>query len=243
MKRHRLTSLLALAGVATCLGIAGSVSAAPVPSFTTTTASLTAINAAAAVGDTAIVGTITNILNVTVPANLDWQGAQIRISLTTGTVYNNTSNSGTSADTEDSPTPQFWSIIPQQEFDSFVNRKGLMSAIIAGKLNANGTSGEVPAVGLSGGGGQLVSVAWGDTTLNESGTFPVGRFTLSGTATGSFFGAVADSDGAIVPFGGFVVGGVLIPAFVPEPGTAGLLAAVAGAGLLRRRRRPITRAG
>jgi hypothetical protein len=200
--------------------------ATPNSAFTQTSATAAAVTA-----DPTVANSITNILNVTVPAGMDWQSSKIRITLTAGSVY----NTGAPFGTENAPTPAFWGGFPQLEYDTFVNIKNFGAATILGTVNANGTDGPPPAVGLSGSGGQLVSVAWGDLTAGEEGTFTVGRFTLSNNAAGSFFGASADNTGTST-FTGTIANGVMTIGAVPEPGSLGALA-VAGIGLLARRRR------
>jgi hypothetical protein len=205
--------------------------ATPNTAFSTTTAT-----AAALAQDPTLANSITNILNVTVPTGGDWQSSKIRITLTAGTVYNAATASG---GTENSPNPAFWGFVPAQEFDTFVNTKGFGAATILGTVNANGTDGPPPAVGLSGSGGQLVSVAWGDLTGGEDQTFPAGRFTLSNTAAGTFFGASADATGTST-FTGTIANGIMTITPAPEPGTMGVVAIGSLLALARRKLRKVS---
>lgn len=227
ISHKRVKQSLSIAALLGAGGAASVASAAPSASWTTATASAAAISA-----DPAAANSITNILNVTVPTGADWQGAKIRISLTAGTVYNTASASG---GTEDAPNQAFWGFVPAQQYDTFINSKGYTTGVQLGTVNADGSDGSLPSSGLSGTGRTLVSIAWGNVVPAEDGTFSVGQFTFSSTATGTFFGAISDTNGT-TPFSGTVVNGKLIATGVPEPTTAALLT---GGGLLalsRRRR-------
>lgn len=212
-----------------------SASAAPVTSFTT--APVTDPNAV--LDDANLTGKILNLMMVNVGGN-DWTNSLIRIQLTTGTVYNAINAAGTEA----SPNAAIWTIptLRNGPYDSFVNSKGLgatpdtnpQPATILGTVNSDGSPGPTPAIGLNINGAQLVSAQWGNTTGGETGTFSVGRFTLSADATGTFFGQSFDSSGggAGVSFSGNIVAGAMV---VPEPTALGLLG-IGLAGTVARRR-------
>lgn len=206
----------------------------------TTSATTLAQDANAVTDDGQLAGRVTNLLRVTVPTGFDWTNSSIRITLTQGSVY----NASNAVATESSPNAAFWSIagFRNGRYDSFVNSKGTggtpddapASASILGTLNADGSNGPTPALGLTSNNATLVSASWGNTTAGEDGTFAVGRFTLSSNAVGTFFGRSGDNTGGgLVPFSGTIANGVLT---IPEPASLGSVGLLAGAALFRRRR-------
>lgn len=216
-------------GIAIVLTTLGASAASAVE---TTFSSTTPTAGAQTDAGTGLNGRVTNLLNVIVPGGFDWNSTSIRMTLTQGAVY----NAAPPAGTDSAPSPPLYTVtgFRNGEFDTFVNSKNTTPATLLGTLNADRTSGPPPATGLTNDGATLVSAVWGNTANGEDGTFPVGRFTLSGDAVGSFFGFSGDSSqpGMLVPFSGTIANGT----FVPEPGSLGLLA-VGGLSLLRRKRR------
>jgi len=216
---------------------AGVASAAPGTSFT----SALITDANAVTDDPNLAGRVQNMMVVTIPATADWTNSKIRIQLTTGSIYNATN----AVATENAPNAQFWTFPGARNgpFDTFVNSKGTgatpdsnpSGATILGSVNPDGSDGPLPASGLSTNGATLVAVSWGDTVAGESGTFSVGRFTLSANATGTFFGQTFDSTsgGVGTPFNGTITAGVMS---IPEP-TGLALGGIGAAGLLGWRRR------
>jgi hypothetical protein len=197
----------------------------------------------AIIDDPALAGRVFNALTVSVPAGADWLNADIRIDLTTGTVYNAFSNPD--VDTEADPVPALFGAPGSRQgaFDTFVNSKPgtngrVRAATLLGKINADGSAGALPALGLSGSHSSVVGAAYGNLVSAEDGTFQIGQFVLSGDATGTFFSRTYATDDAGLPggfrvFQGNIVGGVM----VPEPTSLAGLLAVGGGLLLRRRRR------
>jgi len=227
---------LLIAAASAALTAAGlTASAAPITTFS----SLPVTDAGAITDDPNLAGRVENLMTVSV-GNNDWTNSSIRINLTSGTVYNATNAAGT----DSSPNAALWGLptLRNGAFDTFVNSKGSgatpdtnpQAATLLGSVNADGSPGPLPALGLTNNGATLVSVQWGNLVSGETGTFSVGRFTLSATATGTFFGESFDAagGGAGVPFQGNIVGGLMT--LVPEPSSLGLLGLAAG-GLLRRR--------
>lgn len=212
-------------------------------SAVTTNFTQTTPTAGAITDDSQLLGRVTNQMIVNVPAGQDWTNSKIRITLIAGTVYNATPNQDEVPEGESGPgtesNPNSFAFnapgFRQSRFDSFVNSRNLTPASILGTVNPDGTDGPAPAIGLRQNNVQLVSVAWGNTTGGESGSFSVGQFTLSATANGTFFGQSFDTlnPGVGIPFSGNVVNGVMV---IPEPASAGLLAVGIGALALRRRR-------
>jgi hypothetical protein len=180
---------------------------------------------------------IIHTLMVSVPAGFDWTNSEIRIQLSTGTIYNAVSNPD--VDAEGDPTPALWTAPGSRQgaYDTFVNAKPgtngrVRSATLLGTLNADGSAGSLPAIGLSGSNSTVASVAWGNTVGGEDGVFQIAQFTTSADATGTYFGHTYSTD---QPGGAFHTFQGLVGVIIPEPcGLAGLL--LCGVGLLRRRR-------
>jgi hypothetical protein len=244
MQRSKFIAVAAAAFLAGVAGVqsaqASSTSIRSVPVATTTENGVA--GAGAVTDDPALANRIFNAVTVSVPTGQDWTNSEIRIQLTTGTIYNAFSNPD--VDTEGDPVPALFAAAGSRQgaFDSFVNSKPgtngrVRSATLLGTLNADGSAGQLPVIGLLGANSTVASVAWGNTVGGEEGTFQVGQFTLSADATGTFLGHTYSTDqpgGAFHTFQGNIVGGVM-GNIVPEPtGLAGAL--LLGVGLLRRRR-------
>lgn len=231
-----LASLL-LAGSALADSIGGSLSGSTILAVGDPETSFSQITptAGAITDDPGLANRITNLMNVTIFAGRDWTNSQIRLSLTSGTVY----NASNAVATESTPNPAFWAIpsFRNGEFDTFVNSKNVTSATILGGINADGSSHPPPADGLTLVNATLVTASWGNLVGSEDGVFSIGRFTLSNTAVGTFFGRTFDNFGADVAFSGTIAGGVMT--LVPEPGS--VISLVGGSimllGLQRNRRR------
>jgi len=241
MHRSKWTAIAAAALLAGGVGVSGArASSTSIRSVPVATANENGtLGATAITNDPTLANRVYNALSVTVPPGSDWTNSEIRITLTQGNVYNAAAPAGTDA----SPSgPALWSVpaFSPGAYDTFVNSKGLGAATILGTLNADGSAGPPPAVGLGNTTPQAtsVSVAWGNTTGGEEGTFQIGQFVLSADAVGSFFGHTYSSDqpnGAFHTFQGNILAGSM-GAPVPEP--TGLTALMlAGAGMLLRRRR------
>jgi hypothetical protein len=244
MQRSKFTAIAAAAFLAGAVGVqsaeATSTSIRSVPVALATENGVSGANAI--IDDPALAGRVFNALTVSVPAGSDWTNTDIRIDLTTGTVYNAFSNPD--VDTEGDPVPALFTTPGSRQgaFDTFVNSKPgtngrVRSASVLGKINADGSAGLLPALGLSGSHSNVVGVAYGNLVAAEDGTFQVGQFVLSGDATGTFFGRTYATDDAGLPggfrtFQGNIVGGVM----VPEPTSMASLLLVGGGLLLRRRR-------
>jgi len=235
--RSKLFQFLGLGVLSAVNLLAGPVAwAAPVTSFSTQPVT----DAGAVTDDPNLVGKILNLMNVNVGGN-DWTNSALRIQLTTGQIYNATNAAGTDA----SPNANLWTIptLRNGKYDTFVNSKGSganpddspTSATLLGTLNADGSPGPLPALGLANNGATLLSAQWGNLVGGETGTFSVGRFTLSADAVGTFIGLTQDSGsgGVVTTFSGNIVGGVMT---VPEPAALGLVGVACAGGLVRRRR-------
>lgn len=240
---HVRSMRFVVAGAAVAFLVMGrSASAAPI----TNVSSSLITDSGAIADDPSLTGRVQNLLNVTTSNGgaADWTNSFIRISLTTGSVYNATNAVGTES------TPSSGSALwgnagfRNGRFDSFVNTKG--SGTVPGNADVIGG---VDAAGNATPGGtqiglkntdvnaKLVSVQWGlPSSMIDTGTFSIARFTLSGDAAGTFFGQSFDttSEGVGTPFSGTIANGVMM---VPEPASLGLLSAAAAVGLIRRRRR------
>src|SRR4051794_28158532 len=179
----QLKSSLITAAALTLGLVSLSASAAPITSFS----SLPVTDAGAITDDPNLAGRVENLMTVSV-GNNDWTNSSIRINLTSGTVYNATNAAGT----DSSPNAALWGLpsLRNGAFDTFVNSKGSgatpdtnpQAATLLGSVNADGSPGPLPALGLTNNGATLVSVQWGNLVSGETGTFSVGRFTLSATA-------------------------------------------------------------
>ena len=224
------------------LGVARSASAAPI----TGVSSSLVTDAGAITDDPTLAGRVQNLLNVTTSDGgaADWTNSYIRIALTAGSVYNATNAVGT----ESSPSAgsNFWDTpgFRNGPYDSFVNTKGSGTvpgnADVIGGVDANGNAtpgGTQAGLKNSDVDAKLVSVQWGlPSSKNDTGTFSIARFTLSGDAAGTFFGKSYDttSNGVGAPFSGTITGGMML---IPEPAAPVLVGTAAAVGMIRRRRR------
>jgi len=225
------------------LSVVGVLAAAPASAAISTSFSTQPVTDANAItDDPALLGRILNLMNVNAGAG-DWTNSLIRIVLNTGNVYNATNAVGT----ENAPNgvKAFWTLpgFRNGPFDSFVNSKGDGTfsgpgdALILGGVDPAGNPtppGTESGLKNTNPNATLVQYQWGDLVGTDSGTFSVGRFTLSADATGTFFGQTFEANGvAPVPFSGNIVGGVMT---VPEPAALGFVGVACASGLVRRRR-------
>jgi hypothetical protein len=236
----RLCHLSVAAASAALLGFGLRANAQAVTTFS----SAPVTDANAIFDDINLTGRVQNIMSVSVGAN-DWTGSSIRITLDTGTVYNATNGA---AATDSQPSPGSWTSVGTRNgpYDTFVNSKGTgvpnpdtqpTMAFLLGSTNPDGSSGPPPAVGLTTTGATLVSAQWGNIFATDTGTFSVGRFTLSTNATGTFIGSsVENATNVPVAFSGTIAGGVMTITPIPEPACIGLLSLAALALSVRRRR-------
>ncbi len=128
----------------------------------------------------ALSGFVTQDLMVT--TDNDWGTASMLVTLTNGTIYQDPNGS------DFVPNPLLFPSFPALEFDSYLDANGQQPNIAGQAVDLGGDVQEFS--------GTHIDIAWFNTTLNDTGTFGIGRFTLSDDAVG-------DWSMAITSFGGF----------------------------------------
>jgi hypothetical protein len=147
----------------------------------TVTASLVpvAISAAAVAKDPALANYKTYDLQVSLSKGERWLSTDAKLVLTKGSVYE--------SNTADAQYAQsnLWSVFPQLEFDTFVSASDFQKPVILGSFD--------PATQTPKFSSNEVNVTWGALGDSGSGTFTVGRFTVSNDAVATLAGQTASS--------------------------------------------------
>ncbi len=144
----------------------------------------------------------------------DWSNASVLIELWQGSVYNGVLSS-------DTPLSDFWPFFPDLEYDTFVGAIGDSTTTILGPAN------DIPGGGSFSMAGQRVDVSWTNSGTLDTGTFVIGRFSLTEDAYG-WATFLVDGHTITTPiYAGFIGG-------IPEPASLTLLG-LAGLSLLCRR--------
>ena len=119
----------------------------------------------------------------------DWTSATIDIQLTSGMFYQNPFGS------DSPPSPAFFSIFPELEFDTYVGIIGDGTAGISG--NCNNDLGGGPC-GIH---EQFIDIVWFNSATNNTGLVKIGNFTVSNDAMGvwSILSGGTQTSGIIIP--------------------------------------------
>jgi hypothetical protein len=123
-----------------------------------------------AIDNSPLVGFVTQDLMVT--TTTDWGTAQILATLTAGTIYQDPNGN------DFKPNPLLFPNFPALEFDTYLDGNGQQPGIAGQAVDLGGDVQEFSANHLD--------ITWYNTTLNDTGTFSIGRFTLSDDAVGSW---------------------------------------------------------
>ncbi len=107
-------------------------------------------------------------VQVTVGSGDDWISGELSVNLTSGSFYSPTNG-------DNVPHKEFWSALPNLEFDTFVSAPNFTTPTILGTPTFSSNQ---------------VSAQWGDTTNTGAGTFTVARLTVTKSAAGTIAGDV-----------------------------------------------------
>jgi hypothetical protein len=136
----------------------------------------------------ALTGFVTQDLMVT--TTNDWGTAQILATLTTGSIYQDPNGS------DFIPNPLSFPTFPALEFDSYLDGNGQQPSL-AGQ--AVGLGGDVQEFSDS-----HIDITWFNTSLTDTGTFGIGRFTLSDDAIGSWSMLITSAGGFQAHYQGLI---------------------------------------
>ncbi len=126
-----------------------------------------------------------------ITADTDWSDASLLIDLTRGSIYQD------AAGTDLSPNPVTFSAFPTLEFDTYVTANSLLTSI-GGDAEKVGV---VPRFDA----GQI-DISWSGPSTLDTGTFIIGRVTLSDDAAGGLKFVVAGDQIGLTDFGTFETG-------------------------------------
>lgn len=164
--------------------------------------------------------------DMTLQTSGNWLSAQLLVSLSQGSIYQNPFNSG-----DGPPSAALIGLLPAAAFDTFV-APGVFDStqtllVPGGAVDVGGS----PTKQFDANG---INIAWGPGG-GISGNLLLGRFTLSDNAVGTWKVRVGTSGDGVVLQDGLIVGGQFAP--VPEPAALfSALSALAFGGLMLRRR-------
>ncbi len=123
-----------------------------------------------AIDNSPLDGYITQDLMVT--TTTDWGTAQLLTTLTTGEVYQDPDGG------DFKPNPVLFPSFPSLEFDSYLDGNDQQPGLAGKAADLGGDAQEFSDT--------HIDVTWYNTTLDDTGTFGIGRFTLSEDAVGSW---------------------------------------------------------
>ena len=144
-----------------------------------------------AIDNAPLVGFVTQDLMV--DTTTDWGTAQLLTTLTTGTIYQDPNGS------DFAPNPLQFSSFPTLEFDSYLDGNGQQPGIAGQAVDLGGDVQEFSA--------NHIDITWYNTTLNDIGTFSIGRFTLSDDAVGTWTMMITSVGGFQANFQGLINNG------------------------------------
>jgi hypothetical protein len=155
-----------------------------------------------------------------VNATTDWLSTQMRVVLTSGTIYQDT-GAGTPVPGYKGPDPTNFPFLPTLRWDTYVTGSGGLAE--AFPLSAGGAIDIGGITGFPNGGSfntTSINLQWFTTSSADVGTFKLGRFTLADSAQGTWQMRL-DSLGQAAPvvLSGNVQNGLLMG--TNPPGTAG----------------------
>jgi hypothetical protein len=131
-------------------------------------------------GDTPPAGFVSQDLSVN--ATTDWLASNMRVVLTTGSIYQDI-GAGTPNPVYTGPDPTNFPFLPSLRWDTYVTGSGGLAEAApraaGGAVDLGGSA--TSAFTASG-----INLEWYTTTNTDVGTFTLGRFTLSNDAAGTF---------------------------------------------------------
>lgn len=151
--------------------------------------------------------------DLSVNATSDWLATELRIVLTSGTIYQD-NGAGIPSPNYKGPDPSNFSAIPTLRWDTYVTGSGGLAE--AAPMSAGGAI-DIGGLGSFPNGGQFdtagINLEWFTLSTTDVGTFTLGRFTLASTAQGTWQMRL-DSLGQSSPYllSGTVQNGVLLAA-------------------------------
>ena len=146
--------------------------------------------------------------DLVVTTSNDWTGAALLIELTQGSIYQDANGMNVG------PLTGLFDTYPTLEFDTYLEANGSNVNIAGGAGDVGGDAQQFDTV--------EIDITWFNSTNNDTGTFNIGRFTLSDDAVGTWSLKVLNSagDSYIVNNTAFTNGELAeAPEPEPEPGS------------------------
>jgi hypothetical protein len=139
----------------------------------------------------ALTGYVTQDLMVT--TTTDWGTAQLLTTLSAGSIYQDP-NGGDFV-----PSPALFPTFPSLEFDSYLDGNGQQPSLAGQAVDLGGDVQEFSS--------SHIDITWFNTSLTDTGTFGIGRFTLSDDAVGSWTMMITSVGGFRADFQGLINNG------------------------------------